>query len=393
MATLGAERTARSHAEAAIRAAERLERASRAADPIAENLVQSGLGYAVDQVMSEAGLHAPRLAARAVVEAQGDLAEAAFMLRAYRATLARLGSTPPLRTATMRLSRRISPTFKQVPGGHTLGPTRDYSQRLLGLEPLPLPPATGVAPAPAGEGPAGEGVVAHRVTALLREEGVVRAPRHSVAGEEPFDVTRTPLTIPAPRSARLQALARGDTGALTALAYSSQRGFGPLHPTIAELRVGHLPVTIEHPLTRATVEIGEVVCTETEVVGKSVAAADAEADHGTDDDHGAAPPAMGLGYGLVLGRNERKSIAMALLDGTIGAGRARAQGPTAPAEDEELVLHHVDGVEAGGFVEHLKLPHHVTFQSALDRVRRVGWGSGERPRRPPSNEEATVDGQ
>ena len=40
-----------------------------------------------------------------------------------------------------------------------------------------------------------------------------------------------------------------------------------------------------------------------------------------------------------------------------------------PTQDEEFVLYHVDGVEATGFVSHLKLPHYVTFQSKLSSVR------------------------
>jgi alpha-D-ribose 1-methylphosphonate 5-triphosphate synthase subunit PhnI len=35
------------------------------------------------------------------------------------------------------------------------------------------------------------------------------------------------------------------------------------------------------------------------------------------------------------------------------------------------VLTHIDSVEASGFVSHLKLPHYVTFQSALARIRQA----------------------
>jgi alpha-D-ribose 1-methylphosphonate 5-triphosphate synthase subunit PhnI len=373
-------------AEEAIRAAERLEREAHDHGSLDRQVVEHELRYAVDQVMSEAGLYAPRLAARAIIEAQGDLAEAAFMLRAYRTTVPRLASSRALQTGTMRLERRISSTFKEVPGGQILGPTRDYSQRMLGLcavEPSrsdgSATPRCGHADgnAPGGangsaapNGAAGaarvDGTLPSSVTGLLREAGLVKQRPERTRPKAPVDLTRAPLSIPAPRSARLQGLARGETGAMTALAYSSQRGFGPLHPTLAEFRVGHLPIRVEHPLTGEAVEIGEIVCTEAEVVGKG-----ADVDEEARASDGGALPAMGLGYGLVVGRNERKAIAMALLDGTLDAGRARPEGPTAPAEDEEFVLHHVDGVEAGGFVEHLKLPHHVTFQSALDRVRRV----------------------
>jgi len=44
---------------------------------------------------------------------------------------------------------------------------------------------------------------------------------------------------------------------------------------------------------------------------------------------------------------------------------------TAPAQDQEFVLAHADNVEASGFVQHLKLPHYVDFQSELELLRRL----------------------
>ena len=35
------------------------------------------------------------------------------------------------------------------------------------------------------------------------------------------------------------------------------------------------------------------------------------------------------------------------------------------------MLYHSDNIEATGFVEHLKLPHYVDFQSELQNVRRM----------------------
>jgi alpha-D-ribose 1-methylphosphonate 5-triphosphate synthase subunit PhnI len=34
-------------------------------------------------------------------------------------------------------------------------------------------------------------------------------------------------------------------------------------------------------------------------------------------------------------------------------------------------MYHCDNVEANGFVEHLKLPHYVDFQSELETIRRM----------------------
>jgi len=356
--------------EEAIRAAERLERELARGSGLSLEAVERGLKYAVDQVMGEAGLYAPRLAALAVIEAQGDLAEAAFMLRAYRSTLPRAGHTSALDTGKMRLIRRVSSAFKDVPGGQVLGPSRDYSQRLLGrLRDEESPSGASSNGATTGADSAGvprsEGVLP-KVTNLLRKAGLVAEPKPRESGE-PFDLTREALRVPARRSGRLQSLARGEPGAMSALAYSSLRGYGVAHSTLAEFRVGSLPLKLEHPYLGEEVEIGEVECTEVEAVGMSITASNSRGEEA----------GLSLGYGLVFGRNERKAIAMANLDAAIGAGYRRAQGPKGVAEDEEFVLYHADGIEASGFVEHLKLPHYVTFQASLDRLREVREQSGQ----------------
>ena len=93
--------------------------------------IRQQLKLAVDRVMTEGSVYDPELAALAIKQAAGDLVEAIFLLRAYRATLPRLGTTCPLDTSRMALDRRISATFKDLPGGQVLGPTYDYTQRLL----------------------------------------------------------------------------------------------------------------------------------------------------------------------------------------------------------------------------------------------------------------------
>lgn len=363
--------------EEAIKAAERLEHSAAEGSGLTTEAVLGGMRYAVDTVMSEAGLYAPRLAARAVMQAQGDLAEAAFLLRAYRSTLPRQGYTITANPDDLRLVRRVSSAFKDVPGGQVLGPTRDYSQRLLGLrrEEDPEEPHSNGAVEADGEGNL------PRITDMLREAGLVARGRPSESGE-PFDLTREALVVPAPRSGRLQSLARGEAGAMTALAYSSLRGFGAVHPTLGEFRFGYLPLKVEHPYLGEEVEIGEVSCTEVEAVGREMGYGGEQSETSNGSPEPGSPEAdattssnrekaMSLGYGLVFGRNERKAIAMAILDAAIRAGTEREQGPAGPAEDEEFVLYHADGIEATGFVEHLKLPHYVTFQSSLDRLREI----------------------
>ncbi len=172
---------------------------------------------------------------------------------------------------------------------------------------------------------------------------------------EPFDVTRHSLVYPFPRSARLQTMARGETGGMVAFAYSSLRGRG-FHPIPGDLRVGELPFRIVHPLTGTPVRVGEVTATEVEMINKT-----GEQEHGKA---GGMDGTFSLAYGLVFGQNERKAIAMSILDGLLMERSDRL-----PVHDPEFVLYHIDGIEAQGFVEHLKLPHYVTFQSSLDKMR------------------------
>ena len=79
------------------------------------------------------------------------------------------------------------------------------------------------------------------------------------------------------------------------------------------------------------------------------------------------PPVFTLGYGACFGHNEVKAISMAILDRALQKGMR--DGPSNPSEDPEFVLLHVDGVDAMGFASHYKMPHYVTFQSDMDRLR------------------------
>jgi alpha-D-ribose 1-methylphosphonate 5-triphosphate synthase subunit PhnI len=147
-------------------------------------------------------------------------------------------------------------------------------------------------------------------------------------------------------------MARGETGGMLALAYSNMRGYGSVHPTVGELRVGYLPLLSRNPYSKIVETLGEVKVTECEII------AHVETPDGN--------PRFTLGYGMCFGHNETKAISMAVLDRAI-----QAEEPEAPSEDEEFVLAHVDGIESMGFCNHFKLPHYVTFQSALDRLRKA----------------------
>jgi alpha-D-ribose 1-methylphosphonate 5-triphosphate synthase subunit PhnI len=93
------------------------------------------LSLAVDRVMGEGSLYDPELAALAIKQARGDLIEAVFLLRAYRTTLPRFGYSEPVDTGEMLVERRVSAIYKDLPGGQLLGPTFDYTHRLLDPDP------------------------------------------------------------------------------------------------------------------------------------------------------------------------------------------------------------------------------------------------------------------
>jgi alpha-D-ribose 1-methylphosphonate 5-triphosphate synthase subunit PhnI len=318
-------------------------------DDLCVDQIDSQLGRLTAQVLSEGGLYAPRLAALAVKQAQGDTVEAAFLLRAYRSTLERFDETVTVDPSEMVASRRVSPAFKDVPGGQILGATKDYTQRLLDFDLIDGDPDDPTADWDLTD--EGDPERLRTVTELLRSEGLLHEPDEPV-DTEPTDTTRASVTHPPDRDAVLQELARGETGAVTALGYSALRGYGQVHPTLAEVRVGRLPVQIEHPYTGEEVTVTHTAVTESEAV---VPVYEKRSD-----------PQFAFGYGLTLGRNERKAIGMTVLDASISLDSGAE-----PAEDAEFVLDTVDGMDSFGFIEHLKLPHYVTFQSILDRIRAI----------------------
>ena len=322
------------------------------------------LGRLTGQAMSEGGLYAPRLAALAVKQAQGDTVEAAFLLRAYRSTLERYDETPTVDPGEMIASRRVSPAFKDVPGGQILGATKDYTQRLLDFD------DADDSTDPTEEWDLtdeGDPERLTNVTELLREEDLLHEPDEPDI-TEPSDTTRQSVTHPPDRDEVLQELARGETGAVTALGYSALRGYGQVHPTLAEVRVGQLPVRIEHPYTGEEVTVTHTNVTESEAV---VPVYEKRED-----------PQFAFGYGLTFGRNERKAIGMTVLDASI-----QLDSDEEPAENPEFVLDTIDGMDSFGFIEHLKLPHYVTFQSILDRIRSIRQRQGATEEQPTDAEE------
>lgn len=343
--------------EKAIRNAHKLlakrRRGDRNLPGIGLDQIVAQLSLAVDRVMAEGSLYDTALAALAVKQARGDLIEAIFLVRAFRTTLPRFGNAEPVDTGAMLVRRRVSATFKDLPGGQLLGPTFDYTHRLLDTSLGAVDVEAAEDDEPSATDDAG---AMPRVTDLIGAEGLIeRSPADD--GDEPFDITRAPVSYPVDRATRLQTLARGDEGFLLALGYSTQRGFARTHPFVGEIRFGDVEVSFFAEEFGFEVSLGTVQVTECQMVTQF---------HGSAE----APPQFTRGYGLVFGQCERKAMSMALVERAL---RWQELGEEfgAPAQDEEFVLSHSDNVQATGFVEHLKLPHYVDFQAELDLVRRM----------------------
>ncbi|WP_192180607.1 carbon-phosphorus lyase complex subunit PhnI [Mesorhizobium amorphae] len=341
--------------EAAIHNAHRLladrRRGDRSVPALRLDQIVEQLALGVDRVMSEGSLYDRELAALAIVQARGDMIEAIFLVRAYRTTLPRFGYTKAIDTGAMLVERRVSATYKDLPGGQLLGPTFDYTHRLLDPE---LAAGGDIAEPLRRES---EAEAMPRVSAILAREGLIEPDGDMPQDHVPGDITREPLEFPMARDIRLQALSRGDEGFLLALGYSTQRGYARNHPFVGEVRIGEVELEIDVPELPFAVPLGSVRVTECQMVNQFKGSAK-------------APPQFTRGYGLVFGQNERKAMAMALCDRALRASEL-GEDVVAAAQDEEFVISHSDNVQATGFVEHLKLPHYVDFQAELDLVRRM----------------------
>jgi alpha-D-ribose 1-methylphosphonate 5-triphosphate synthase subunit PhnI len=266
-----------------------------------------------------------------------------------------------METNTMAIRRRISAAYKDLPGGQVLGPTYDYTHRLLDF--------TLLANGERGSAPlSGDETVEDcpRVLDFLNSEGLIESPLAnsgrtqsdaSAESETPADLTRQPLDYPAGRDLRLQALARGDEGFLLALAYSTQRGYGRNHPFAGEIRQGEVAVEIAPEELGFAVIVGDIQVSECDMINQFIGTA-------------TEAPRFTRGYGLAFGNSERKALAMALVDRALRA-RELGEDVVSPAQDEEFVLAHCDNLDSSGFVSHLKLPHYVDFQSELVLLRRL----------------------
>lgn len=358
--------------EAAIDNAHKLLAHKRRGDVSVNELsivqIKQQLSLAVDRVMTEGSLYDQDLAALAIKQAMGDTIEAIFLLRAYRTTLPRFNFTQVIDTSAMRIERRISAIYKDIPGGQALGPTFDYTHRLLdfslfveenendGNHFLKKSDAdVENSLSPLSDETTDDFEKYPRVLDFLQQEGLLPPSVNSAQAVD--DITREPLDYPSSRSARLQQLTRADEGFLLSLGYSTQRGYGRTHPFAGEIRMGYVDVSITIDELGFDICLGEICVSECEMVNQFAG-------------NQAQPPQFTQGYGISFGFSERKTLAMALVDRSLQA-KELGESTDTPAASEEFVLSHCDNVEASGFVSHLKLPHYVDFQSELALVRKM----------------------
>lgn len=325
--------------------------------PIQIEQLKAQFRLAIDKIMGEGSFYAPEYGAIALKQVEGDVLEAAFIMRAFRATLSRKYYSDIIDTKDMFVQRRISSSFRDIPGGQILGPTRDYTQRIINsrlvdekmsdFEKFAADFEDRIDPSKLKEINTFD-----KVVDLLREQGLLK-PVGNNEDRTVLDVTRTAIKFPTPRSARLQMLARAETGGLMALGYSSMRGHGAVHPTVGELRVGKVKIEVNDASGKKRY-IGRIMVTEAEMISKA------------QSSNKKLPPYYAIGYGLCFGQNETKGICMGILDRAM-----RMENNGSPSSDQEFVLYHTEGIESMGFTNHLKLPHYVTFQSGMSNLRQA----------------------
>ena len=301
--------------------------------------IMNGLRYAVDKVMGEGSLYSKKLAAVAIKKSAGNLLDGAFFLRAHRSTCQRIGVAKTIDTQKMRLIRRISSAFKDIKGGQILGPSNDYEVKLI-LEKKIKPKDWQIFSDK-------ENILASALKPL-RDRNLVKKLE---ADKEISDITRLFPQPPYPRSAVMQVLSRGEAGSMLGFAYTSIRGYGDVHPTIGDLRLGISDLNFTHPFTKKEVKVGELELTACESAGMFEKQDDGNVQ-------------LTTGFGLCFGFNETKAISMSILDLALYNTKFSV-GEVEFASSFEMMMHHVDGIESQGFTNHFKLPHYVTFQADL----------------------------
>jgi alpha-D-ribose 1-methylphosphonate 5-triphosphate synthase subunit PhnI len=302
-------------------------------------VIENSLKFAVDKVISEGSLYSKKLSSVAIAKAGGDLLNASFFLRAHRSSCARVGIAKTIHTDKMRVVRRISSAFKDIKGGQILGPSNDYEVKLILKQAIDKT---------VWDDYKNDDIFVESALKPLRDAGMIKTLSKD---EKTSDITRVFPSAPYPRSAVMQIMARGESGSMLAFAYTSMRGYGDVHPTIGDLRLGSCEVKFTHPFTKNEVKIGEIDITACE----AAATFEKQSDGSTK---------LTTGFGCCFGFNETKAISMSILDTTL-YNKSHTIGQGGIADNFEMIVHHIDGIESMGFTNHYKLPHYVTFQADL----------------------------
>ena len=319
-------------------------------DFLIEDKEKARLIFGIDRIMGEGALYSEKLAVKAIHVSGCNLLEAAFYLRAHRSTCRRAGKSLPIDSGDIRVVRRISSAFKEIEGGQILGASSDFILKLLAGY-RPDVPETAADPEEIKH-PLASGL------ADLRKQDLIMCVEVSDHEQEPCDITRSSPLPPYPRSSLMQVMARGETGSMLGFAYTSLRGYGDIHPTIGDLRLGMAALKTLHPFTGKPVTVGEIRVTAVESVGSF------QKDKRDDKLR------LTCGFGFCFGFNETKAISMSILDLAMSYPHFSV-GDQGIASNHEIIFHHIDGIESMGFTDHFKLPHYVTFLSDLKTLERA----------------------
>lgn len=311
---------------------------TKKSDKLDDETLLETLSFAVDKVLSEGSLYSKKLASAAIKRSAGDLLNASFFLRAHRSSCQRIGVCKEINIDDMLLIRRISSAFKDIKGGQILGASNDYEIRLL-ID-------TKEQKSNFEEFSDEDNIIPSALTPL-REDNLIKT---LAKEDEIWDITRAFPQAPYPRSALLQMMSRGESGSMLGFAYTSMRGYGDVHPTIGDLRIGMLDINFTHPLTNNEIKIGQIEATAVESVGTFNKDKDGQTK-------------LTTGFGFCFGKNETKAISMSIIDLSLYNSSYAIGDETIVASDFEMIMHHIDGIESFGFSNHYKLPHYVTFQA------------------------------
>ena len=246
-----------------------------------------------------------------IKQARGDMIEAIFLVRAFRATLPRFGATEPVDTGAMQVRRRISSTFKDIPGGQILGPTFDYTHRLLDPQ-----LAEGIDAGGAGDGGGVDrgDAARHRHSRPRRPDRAVAAGRCRCRRSAISPASRSafrPIAICGCKIWRAPTRAFCWRSAIRRSAAMAATIPSPAKSASARSRSSSWPRMSALPCRSARSTL-----TECQMVNQFKGSA-------------TEAPCFTRGYGLAFGQSERKTMSMALVDRTLARPRARRGGDRA----------------------------------------------------------------